>query len=240
MTTALKVSSVDGTIKGRLPHGWHMAANFDRNTGIIEIRSPDTDMVSIDIDTSKLDEYSPTHKPTAGVLESACLEAKYDNGIIRYDSADSPEFWIEVYVKEIMKSKKQKVEPTVPSWDKSTEPIMPWKNMQIDNAVLTLWPGTLVKESDLTGLMNFFKEVFDIEPVPVGCVETLPDIDEEGAEIEDTGGRCDFFFYVKEDDVPKFAIKRFRFGMRWWEDIYYNNGEDIYPIQFREVYPNPV
>ena len=43
---------------------------------------------------------------------------------------------------------------------------------------------------------------------------------EDGEEVEGTGGRTDFFFFVKAADVPKFAIKRFPFGMRWWEDVY--------------------
>ena len=65
--------------------------------------------------------------------------------------------------------------------------------------------------------MAFFKDIFDIEPTPVGCVETLPDTDGNGVEIEGTGGRHDFFFFVKAADVPKFALKRLRFGMRWWD-----------------------
>ena len=119
---------------------------------------------------------------------------------------------------------------------------MPWKKLTVDDAVLTLWPSTTVKESDLAGhkgLIAFFKESFDIVPTPVGCVETLPDTDEDGVEIEGTGGRHDFFFFVKASDVPKFAIKRFRFGMRWWEDVYFNNGEGIYPMAFRQAYPGP-
>ena len=53
----------------------------------------------------------------------------------------------------------------------------------------------------------------------------------------DTGGRHDFFFFVKAEGLPKFALKRFRFGMRWWEDVYFNGGEGIYPIEFRRAYP---
>ena len=40
-----------------------------------------------------------------------------------------------------------------------------------------------MRESDLAGpegLMAFFKDAFDIEPTPVGCVETLPDTDGNG------------------------------------------------------------
>ena len=56
--------------------------------------------------------------------------------------------------------------------------------------------------------------------------------------VPDTGGRNDFFFYVNTADVPKFAIPRFHFGMRWWEDIYFNDGQDIYPPEFLAAYPN--
>ena len=60
-----------------------------------------------------------------------------------------------------------------------------------------------------------------------GCVVDVPD----------TGGRCDFFFFVDLNDMPKFAVQRFQFGMRWWQDVYYNEGEGIYPIEFRVAYP---
>ena len=95
-----------GAVWGRLPHGWRIAACFNRETGIVEITSPDTDRFSLNVDTSKLDEYSPAHKPTLGVLEDACLEAKYEHGVLRYDAAEVSEFWLEVRVQHIMKSKK--------------------------------------------------------------------------------------------------------------------------------------
>ena len=39
-------------------------------------------------------------------------------------------------------------------------------------------------------------------------------------------------------DVPKFAMKRFSFGMRWWQDVYFNEHEHIYPLEFRRAYPS--
>ena len=119
----------------------------------------------------------------------------------------------------------------------TTELMMPWSKMTVDDAVLTVWPDTNVRNSDLETLMAFFKDTFDIEPTPVGCVETLPDTDADGVDIEGTGGRNDFFFFVNAADVHKFAVKRFQFNMRWWEDIYFNEGEGIYPIEFRRAYP---
>tara|TARA_B100000945_G_scaffold310870_1_gene303316 strand:- start:3913 stop:4263 length:351 start_codon:yes stop_codon:yes gene_type:complete len=106
--TALVVGPT-GAVQGRLPHGWCIAAQFNRETGIVEITSPDTDRFSLDIDTSKLDVYSLTHEPVPGTLEDACIEAMYDaeRGVLRYDSTEVLEFWLEVRVQEIMKSKKQ-------------------------------------------------------------------------------------------------------------------------------------
>ena len=114
---------------------------------------------------------------------------------------------------------------------------MPWSNVSVDDAILTLWPGTEVREQDLKRLHKFFKEMFDIEVTPVGCVKTLPDTDRYGMTIEGTGGRYDFFFFVKAGDVPKFAVKRFEFGMRWWSDVYFNHGQNIYPPDFLDAYP---
>lgn len=58
----------------------------------------------IEIDTSQLDEFSHTHQPAPGVLEiegqRAPLKAKYEGGVIRYDSLSVPEFWLEVSVEE--------------------------------------------------------------------------------------------------------------------------------------------
>ena len=31
----------------------------------------------------------------------------------------------------------------------------------------------------------------------------------------------------------------FKYGMRWWGDVYSNNNEEIYPIEFRNAYPDP-
>lgn len=113
--------------------------------------------------------------------------------------------------------------------------ILEWKKIEHEG-VLTLMPATLVREEDKESLEEFFKTEFNIKVTPVGCVYTLPD---EGDTTGQTGGRCDYFFYVDSKDVPSFAVARFKFGMRWWEDIYFNEGENIYPIDFREAYPDP-
>ena len=114
---------------------------------------------------------------------------------------------------------------------------MPWSKIDVDDGVLTLWPGTRVRKVDIKNIHLFFDKTFDIEVTPVGCVTTLPDVDHSGVNIEGTGGRHDFFFFVNLVDVTKFAIKRFQFGMRWWSDVYFNEGEHIYPPEFLKAYP---
>ena len=71
----------------------------------------------------------------------------------------------------------------------------------------------------------------------VGCVKTLPNKDEEGNDVEGTGGRTDFFFFVKGPGISAFMMRRFGAGMRWWEDVYFNKQESIYPPDFLSAYP---
>ncbi|MEC7484598.1 MAG: hypothetical protein VX998_07400, partial [Candidatus Thermoplasmatota archaeon] len=194
----------------------------------------------ITVDTNKMGEYDSVHKRTTDELaENVTVEAKYDveSGLLRFDSPEVPEFWIEVNIRNLIaQSKKRKAEQRP-----DDEDMMPWSKMEVDDAVLTLWPGTAVRNKDMhgpKGIPMFFRKAFGIDVIPVGCVETLPDKNEFGEDVEDTGGRSDFFFFVKVEDVPKFAIKRFQFGMRWWSDVYFNGQEDIYPDAFRAAYPD--
>ena len=117
--------------------------------------------------------------------------------------------------------------------------LLKWKEGVECDGVLTVWPGTIVEEGDEEKVMLFFDKALGIEPVIVGCVRTLPDLEHRGMEKPETGGRSDFFFYVKMEDISRFAVPRFQFGMRWWEDIFYNKGQDIYPEEFLLAYPDP-
>ena len=65
----------------------------------------------------------------------------------------------------------------------------------------------------------------------------MPDKNDAGDEIAGTGGRPDFFFYLSKEDVFKFVTKRFRYNMKWWEDVYFNGVEAIYPKEFRDAFP---
>jgi hypothetical protein len=88
--TTLRVGST-GSVHGRLPRGWRIAACFDEETGFVHVSSPDMDRFSVNVDTSKLHEYSTVHEPTADLLEDACLEAKYDaDTCVQLYSASTP------------------------------------------------------------------------------------------------------------------------------------------------------
>lgn len=119
------------------------------------------------------------------------------------------------------------------------EDILWWTSVHRDNAVLTLWQGTPVYKKDRDNIISFFQTTFDVGITVVGCVTTLPDRINE-SDVPDTGGRYDFFFYVDNDDIPKFAVRRIPFvGMRWWEDVYFNDQQSIYPQEFLNAYPCP-
>ena len=121
--------------------------------------------------------------------------------------------------------------------------ILNWKKVN-DPGTLVLWPGTTIAPEDLDGpdgVLAFLKERFpNLEFAIVGCVATLPDTTESGVPVEGTGGRHDFFFGIKGPGVASFALKRFDYGMRWWQDVYFNNQEDIYPLEFRRAYPSDI
>jgi len=89
--------------------------------------------------------------------------------------------------------------------------------------------------------LNEFYEIFKTHhfhrPKVIGVILTLPSKDKNGKNIPETGGRKDFFFFINNKDIKRFAIWRFNYSMRWWEDIFYNHEEAIYPPSFRKKYP---
>ena len=69
-------------------------------------------------------------------------------------------------------------------------------------------------------------------------VLTNPDLDENGNEVPETGGRNDLFFYIHDDDIGKFAVPRLSMCIRWYEDVVsYNDGAYLYPESFLEENP---
>ena len=103
---------------------------------------------------------------------------------------------------------------------------------------LCVWPATVVGKDDVKDLEDFFKKEMDVRVKYKTEVLTNPDLDEDGNEVPDTGGRNDLFFYVHDDDIGKFAVPRLSMGIRWYEDVVsYNDGAYLYPQSFLEENP---
>ena len=99
--------------------------------------------------------------------------------------------------------------------------------------LVCVWPATLVDKEQISEFEDWFKNEFGIECQYLEEVKTFPDRDEDGNIVEDTGGRNDVFFAIKNEDVPKFAIKRLGYGIRWAEDAVPQD-ENIYPEYVKE------
>lgn len=107
---------------------------------------------------------------------------------------------------------------------------------------LCVMQGTLMPEADsmeesINLLVSFFKEQLNTDVKFADVVETLPDMDEYENPIEGTGGRSDLFFYVSDSDIPRFALARLQYGIRWWEDVLGNGHGNLYPQEILEKYP---
>jgi hypothetical protein len=103
---------------------------------------------------------------------------------------------------------------------------------------LCVWPGTFLGENSPTELEQFFLEEMNTRVKYHTEVETLPDLDESGNPVPETGGRNDLFFYVHTDDITHFAVPRLQMGIRWWEDVVgYNNNRHLYTEDFLNAHP---
>ncbi len=99
--------------------------------------------------------------------------------------------------------------------------------------IVCVWPATLIGEKHASEFENWFKNQFDIEVQYLEEVTTLPDCDKDGNVVEKTGGRNDVFFAIKREDVPKFAIPRLHYGIRWADDAIPQD-KNIYPKHVRK------
>lgn len=98
---------------------------------------------------------------------------------------------------------------------------------------LCVWPGTVVGPDEVNDFESFFKDEFNVRVKYHTEVKTLPDNGDP-----DTGGRNDLFFYIHNDDISKFAVKRLQMGIRWWEDVIkYNDNSHLYTTEFIESHP---
>jgi hypothetical protein len=111
--------------------------------------------------------------------------------------------------------------------------------MENNYTQLCVWPGTVLGDSTKEDFENFILEEFDTRIQYHTEVKTLPDLNEDGTPVPDTGNRNDLFFYVHSEDVTKFAVPRLRAGIRWWEDVIgsHNNNRHLYTQEFLEQHP---
>ena len=103
---------------------------------------------------------------------------------------------------------------------------------------LCVWPGTSLADSTHADFESFFLDEMNTRVKYHTEVKTLPDLDESGKAIPETGGRTDLFFYVHEDDIAQFAVPRLKMGIRWWEDVVgYNDNSHLYTREFLNAHP---
>ena len=111
--------------------------------------------------------------------------------------------------------------------------------MEFKQAVV--WPSILLGDNTPEEFENFILEELKTHAKFIGEFTTGPDYDDESS-----GGRNDLCFYVATEDIPKFAVPRFAFGMRWIEDVldneHHSNVEmgapedySIYPEEMRKL-----
>ena len=102
---------------------------------------------------------------------------------------------------------------------------------------LCVWPAIICGEESIKDFEKMIWDEFKARIKYEAEIKTLPDKDERGEDINGTGNRNDLFFYVHQSDIEQFAIPRLKAGIRWWEDIFFNNQQSIYPIEFIKNHP---
>ena len=64
---------------------------------------------------------------------------------------------------------------------------------------------------DLKDLSVLIRETFDVQAVVLDAFRTNPGLGYPG-------GRRDVLFSIPQEDVPRFAVPRLEYGIRWWSD----------------------
>jgi hypothetical protein len=97
-----------------------------------------------------------------------------------------------------------------------------------------VWPGTYIEgEDEIEEFEKFFLNDVGVDVKYIEQINTFPDKDKDGNDIEGTGNRTDILFYIHNKDIPKFSLIKFQFEILWLEDlvdnmlIHHNN--IIYP-----------
>ena len=104
---------------------------------------------------------------------------------------------------------------------------------------LCVWQGVTLPEDQYEDFVKFFANELDTRVKIAEVVETNPDLDDDGEPVPETGGRSDILFYVHDEDVTAFALKRLQLNgvPRWWEDVVsYNDNSHLYDQEVLERY----
>jgi len=95
----------------------------------------------------------------------------------------------------------------IQSWEEENQ-----KNIDTEEGKYTqlcVWPATILGDNTPEQFEQFIKEEFnDTRAKFTEEVITNPANGEKG-------GRHDLFFYIHNDDLGKFAVKRLSYGIRW-------------------------
>lgn len=91
-------------------------------------------------------------------------------------------------------------------------------NVQLKEGFLQVcvWPATVVGAEQVQAFEEFMQTELKAR------VQYLE-------EIVTSKKRSDVFFAVHTEDIPKFALARLAYGMRWLEDVYGNGHGNLYP-----------
>jgi hypothetical protein len=107
-----------------------------------------------------------------------------------------------------------------------------------DFTQLCVWQGVVLDGFTIDEFRQWMLDNFNARIKFEREVQTLPDLDEYGNPIPETGGRNDVFFYVHSDDIQHFAVPRLKAGIRWWEDVVgYNDNKHLYSEEVLNNYP---
>ena len=109
---------------------------------------------------------------------------------------------------------------------------------------ICVWEGTIFNDEGRAPTAEEIKNFENFMLAETGChikyletVITLPDRDENNNLVPETGGRHDVFVTVRDKDLPKFAMKRMLYGIKWWEDVLGHGNGVIYPQEVLNRYP---
>ena len=103
---------------------------------------------------------------------------------------------------------------------------------------ICVWPACTLGDSSAIEFEQFVMNEFKVRVKYLEEIETLPDLDDYGNPVPETGDRIDLLFAIHTDDVGVFALPRLSIGIRWWEDVLasHNNSSHLYSDELKEKY----